>query len=580
MSDTAAHVSQLTEDLTARYLPIIPPRAKPGKNPEEIRQNQLSRSLAAYAIEKLAKIPVAIAAASVIDDYDDNGIDAIYFDPQSKRLWLIQAKFQETAPDMGENKKFCDGISDLLEGRFHKFNKQFASLRPRVEQALDCDELIVVGCHIHLGRELGPHATTDLNQLKAELNKFHTRFEWSNIGLSIAHGWLTEAHATKRVDDTITLKKWYGVDSPRKAYYGLITAQQLAALYRAHEKALFERNIRHYLGNESVNKSIGQTVADRPKELFFLNNGITAVCSKIRPKPGATNDEGAFAITGLSIVNGAQTVGSIAAQPTVPPEAQLLVTLIEVGDADDNLGPEITKCRNTQNAIRNLHFAALDPTQERLRREMKVSGIEYRYRPGADHSTSTLPIIEIDDAALTLAAFSGNTEIVVAAKREVGQLHDKHGKIYPQLFSNSLSGVRLARFVLVFRYLNSIMSASEQAEEGRRRMFYRHGRLFTFHLFARRNRALIESTKLELDQNDKVALSRLLLELAETTYTLAELKFAGSNKGYLAIFRNLTDCKSLAAEVTHFLDNPPVQPPTPSPAAPTPPTSSTPPPAS
>jgi hypothetical protein len=110
--------------------------------------------------------------------------------------------------------------------------------------------------------------------------------------------------------------------------------------------------------------------------------------------------------------------------------------------------------------------------------------------------TLKLPIIKIEEAALALAALSGSTEITVTAKREVGQLHDKDGRIYPLLFTDALSGVRLARFVRVFQYLDSIMAASEQAEEGRRRMFYRHGRFFTFHLFTRRNRTYLESTEL------------------------------------------------------------------------------------
>jgi hypothetical protein len=88
-------------------------------------------------------------------------------------------------------------------------------------------------------------------------------------------------------------------------------------------------------------------------------------------------------------------------------------------------------------------------------------------------------------------------------------------------------------------------------------MFYRHGRYFVFHLFARRNRALLENTTLQLSNDDQILLSRIITELAELIFTRAEAKFAVTNKGYLAVFRSLTDCKDLATDAMLLLTNPP-----------------------
>ena len=52
------------------------------------------------------------------------------------------------------------------------------------------------------------------------------------------------------------------------------------ALHEQHGKALYERNIRYFLGSSKsdVNKAIKSTPSDRPEEFFYLNNGVTAVC--------------------------------------------------------------------------------------------------------------------------------------------------------------------------------------------------------------------------------------------------------------------------------------------------------------
>jgi hypothetical protein len=234
---------------------------------------------------------------------------------------------------------------------------------------------------------------------------------------------------------------------------------------------------------------------------------------------------------------------------TISPDAKLLITLIEVGSAADGIGVEITRARNTQNAVRGLHFAALDPNQERLRREMAISGIEYHYRPSEQATAGGSNIIDVEKAALALACFSGQTKAVVTAKKELGLIYDRDGEFYPRLFKDSLSGVHLCRYVRIFEYLDKIFAASGAAEtDWYRRMFYRHGRFFILHILSRRHRAILDKTELVLSTDDQTELSRVALDIAELVYTEADALFQRM-KGYLSIFRNLTDSESLAQNV-------------------------------
>lgn len=549
--NTNAQKTQIIEVLKQDYFPMIP-QLQQNWTADQHEKNRLSRSLAAFAIANLANVTPAQGANSIINGGNDDGIDAVYFDRIKNFLWLVQAKAGK-APDMGDNKKFCDGIRDLVHRRFQKFNEGFSRLQQDVEDALDANTLKIVGCNVYLGGNLGSHVVDDLNQLKEELNKFAERFQWKDLNISQTYAWLTAKQAIAPVDVVLTLEKWHCLDQPRRAFYGLVKASELASLYQKHNKSLFEQNIRYYLGTQDVNLAIAETVKEQPSELFYLNNGLTITCTKIILPSGHNQESTRFTLEGFSIVNGAQTVGSIAsvfnANSSISTDAKLLVTIIEVGTKSDKIGVEITKARNTQNTVRDIYFAALDPNQERLRQECMVSNIVYQYRPSADSQDA----ITIEQAAIALACFSGNTEIVVAAKREISQLY-KREYHYSTLFSEQLSGIMLCRYVRIFQYLDRIFTNSQKAEtENRRKNLYQHGRFFILDILSRRYKPLINKPEVDLSQDDQTELSRIALELAELIYTLAESQFGNNQKGYLAIFRSLTDVVPLTNTVMQEL---------------------------
>ncbi len=547
--NTKAQKTQIIEVLKQDYFPMIPELER-NWTPEQHDKNRLSRSLAAFAIANLADLTPSQAAHSIINGGDDNGIDAVYFDRVNNRLWLVQAKAGK-APNMGDNKKFCDGIRDLVHKRFQKFNSSFSRLQHDVEDALDRNGVKIVGCNIYLDDSLGTHVVNDLNQLKDELNQFDSRFEWRDLNFENIYRWLTAKQENAPIEVKLTLEKWHCLEHKLRAFYGLVNAAELADLYKQHNKLLFERNIRYYLGTQDVNEAIAQTVKEQPLELFYLNNGLTITCTKVILPLGHKQESTKFTLEGFSVVNGAQTVGSIASvfndNGAISPNAKLLVTIIEVGTQSDTIGIEITKARNTQNTVRDIDFAALDPNQERLRQECMVSNIVYQYRPSADNQDA----ITIEQAAIALACFSGNAEIIVAAKKNLNLLYKDH---YSTLFSNELSGITLCRYVRIFQYLDQIFEDSRKAEtETRRKNFYQHGRLFILNILSRRYKSLINKPEVNLSQDDMTEFSNVGIELAELIYTIAESQFASDEKGYLAIFRSLTDVQQLTSKVMQEL---------------------------
>jgi hypothetical protein len=84
-------------------------------------------------------------------------------------------------------------------------------------------------------------------------------------------------------------------------------------------------------------------------------------------------------------------------------------------------------------------------------------------------------------------------------------------------------------------------------------MFYRHGKFFILDILSRRYQSLINKPEVNLSQDDLTEFSRIGADLAELIYTLAESQFASDEKGYLAIFRSLTDVQQLTSKVMQEL---------------------------
>ncbi len=570
MSTSQEQASQIESALRRRFFQFVPKieLSERANWPEEQHDtDRLSRSLAAYVLVGMCGIDDAKAAGFITDGRNDGGIDSFHYDRPNNRLLFVQSKFKRTgaAPSQEENIKTVNGIRALQQRRFNEFNQAFQDRLEEIESALDTPGVSIELVLTFLGENLSPHVTNDLKAFQSEMNLLCPCFSWSTIGLSTLHGWLTSEQTLATVSANITLENWAGIPGPRKAIYGLISAASLAQLVEHHGTALFERNIRHYLGSVGVNAAIEETVRRRPADFFYLNNGLTAVAETIIQSPG-TPVRCVFGLTNVSIVNGAQTAGAIATAAisgTISPDAKLLITIIEIGAGEDEFGLRITRARNHQNIVRGIDFAALDPRQERLRRELAMAGITYFYRPSAEARARRDDACTVEEAALALACLSfpilhsrdahqwqrrrreNGVDFAVTAKSEIGRLWEQEGAHYTLLFRDSLSGLRLFRLVRVYRFIDQILAATEQSEtKYARRMFFRHGRYFIMSFVAHRTSDVLNRADFSLSADDRNSLSVQTNELAEMIYAQSEPLQA--EKGYLAVFRNLTDSQFLA----------------------------------
>jgi hypothetical protein len=63
------------------------------RRPEDARSAFLSRSLAALSIKMLAGADDKTAAATLVDGFDDSGVDALFFDQVNDAFYFVQSKW-------------------------------------------------------------------------------------------------------------------------------------------------------------------------------------------------------------------------------------------------------------------------------------------------------------------------------------------------------------------------------------------------------------------------------------------------------------------------------------------------------
>jgi hypothetical protein len=574
---TPEQIVQIETALRGRffqYVPKVEMRGRENWTEDQHDLDRFSRALAGYALVGLCGVDDAVAAGSITDGKDDRGIDSLYFDRARNRLLLVQSKFKRNggSPSQAENLKTINGIRAIQSRQFDGFNQAFQNRLDEIEEALDTPgvPMEVVLCFLGELQNLSPHVITDLDNLQAEMNRLTDRMFWRAVGRSDIHSWLISEQTPTTVNANVTLGNWAGVTAPRKAIYGQISAAALVDLVVSNGTALFQRNLRHYLGSIGVNVAIEETVLSQPGDFFYLNNGITAVAERITQAVG-NPDQCVFGLTNVSIVNGAQTAGAIAnaaLSGEISPDAKVFITVIEIGAQVDDIGLRITRARNYQNVVRGIDFAALDPEQERLRQELALVGITYYYRPSAEARTRRDDAVTLEEAVVAMACLSfpvlssndiarlrgpnHAVDFVVTAKNEVGRLWDQGGSYYVRLFDNRTSGLSICRLVQIFRFIDQILAATERSENGyHRRMFFRHGRFFIMAFVAHQSADVIGRAEPTLSLADKTLLSQRTNELAEMVY--AESRSLQAIKGYLSIFRNLTDSQTLADSVLRRL---------------------------
>lgn len=337
-----------------------------------------------------------------IVDYHDLGIDAYEIYEDTKDIFLIQNKYYgETTAITAEyvkNDFLLRAITALENGTYKKSDElqgAFSKYKDSADFTVYLQLFVTNNIH-----------NREADEYVKKFNVSHPKYIAKIFYLDdIEERYYGE---TQQVKKNISVKvesvnkgtilnintEGYKLENVIDARYVLTPVVSVYRLYRdSIEKGypIFDKNIREYLGNKGVNKSIYQTLLDEEdrKNFFYYNNGITVICdrmTKIVTQPSDYNMNAAFTIDNPQIVNGCQTVNSIyEALKNIDPDnleknfkdTFVMLKILEINredSGDDKLYKDIVKYTNSQNSIDEKTFVANTDTFIRLQNEFEAKG--------------------------------------------------------------------------------------------------------------------------------------------------------------------------------------------------------------
>ena len=297
-----------------------------------------------------------VAENAIIDGAYDCGIDAYLVDISEKRIRLFQSKFGE-AHSIGAIDKFIKDIE-----RFKKLEQS------EIRQ----DELQYLWKHLYeKNMKIELVYVTDQNIDNYESD------EVKIVGREQIYQTLWERikKPAKGKKTSLRILKCLEHDN---ALCCIVSAFDYADFVEMNEHYVFESNIRKHLGGKgSINKRITKTLEENPHNFFEWNNGITITVDNYSMKNNQLGLEGA------QIVNGAQTSKSILdrKKKTNNLDAEVLVTIIKT--KDEKHQRNITKYRNSQNAIKGKDYVSLEDYHIALHHMLGRVGYFYEHQQGS-----------------------------------------------------------------------------------------------------------------------------------------------------------------------------------------------------
>jgi hypothetical protein len=393
-----------------------------------------------------------IASEAITGGGDDKKCDVIYVDKERQVAVVAQCYIAKKRRQAAPSNKASDlntALTWLLSTDLDQLPDAIKGRADELRAAIQAGEIKQfyiwyvhnLPCSDNARNEL--HAVE--NTARVALSRYPSGQEINIFAEEICETQLNrlymQAERTIIVTDKMTMIVPDAIEVKEDDWTSLITTVSGAWLYELYHKYktdLFSANLRSYLGSRAsdsnINYGIKTTANDKPENFFVYNNGITALVLDYELGPRSKNGR-KLQIAGISIVNGAQTTGSIA-NLGAKPALDLQVAIRFVKARKDSVIADIVRFNNSQNKLQAADFRSTDQIQERLRAEFeKIPDAEYEggRRGGASdaikRSKFTLPSYTVGQS---LAAFHGNP---VAAYDRKSELWTDE-KTYRQIFTD------------------------------------------------------------------------------------------------------------------------------------------------
>ncbi len=414
------------------------------------------------------------ASTSLTDGSNDKGCDLVAVSEEHRQLIIAQGYWsakERVSASSGKATSMNQAVSWLFAGNLDEVP---SNLRGAAEEA----RLAISEGRVDEVQLWFVHNCPESVNVKTELRQ----------AAKTADGIITRHFADVRVDVT---SKEYGLESVEQlyergqvpilvsdviefeipggyhfsgdewsAFSTLISAKHLHQLWNTYKSDLLSPNIRSYLGStrstRNINNGIKGTAQSDPSNFAVFNNGITVLVHDFKVSDTRKGKQ-RLSVTGLGIVNGGQTTGSIGSIDVQKFEnlgsASVMARFIKCDD--EAVLERIVRFNNTQNKVEATDFRSKDGIQLRLRDEFKsIPDADYRggMRGGdTDAIARSRTLLADKTVAQALSAFHGDANRAYNETRTIWERDD----VYSAVFTESLTARHV---VFVFGLLRAVES--------------------------------------------------------------------------------------------------------------------------
>jgi hypothetical protein len=412
-------------------------------------------------------------------------------------MWLIQSKWSDKGRagfGEGDARQFREAVTYLDNQRFDRFNAKVQDREELIRSAWGNTQVRVTLVIAVMGdANLHPEVRTRLEDLKGDFNGYTEFLDYEVYGARDIWQIVRDANAAPSVDVVAKLDQWMHLVEPFEAYQGRIAASDVADWYAQHGDRLFEQNIRKSLGLTRVNQELVDTLITSPTDFWYYNNGITVLCESAARTEWSRHAHGPIelALSGASVVNGAQTVAAIdeamRRDPGQADRAYVSVKVVTTRNTPTDFSLLVTKATNTQNRVEPRDFVALDPVQWEIREDFTLTlHKEYVYKRGELDPDPDVGC-SVTHAALALACANINPDLAVRAKTNRDTLWET-GSVgaYDVLFHKSMpTSPQIWRSFHVFRQVQAALAEGKDERGSRADAIATYGDYLIAHIVFR-----------------------------------------------------------------------------------------------
>lgn len=328
---------------------------------------------------------IDIACLQRGDDTEDNS--------NGGDTWfLVQSKYGSAFSGVKTILEEGQKLIDTIDGKRNNLSSLSANLVERLQifrkQASEKDKLVLVYAVQRPIKEDEKRAIDDIKAMGK--NRLGAIFDTDVVSLeTIYRRTLEEIANVKKTNVSITA---HLVPSGEEMLVGSVGLVQLFEFLKNYKAAtgdldmLYEKNVRKFLGNRrKVNKGIENTLLTKPERFGLYNNGITIVVEEFQKLPNNIEYE----LTEPFVVNGCQTTKTIwevlyrkleaggtgkndelEAWKRSLGKGIVVIKIVKVGIKGDELLTETTRYTNSQNAVSEKDFIALESDFQKWARNM------------------------------------------------------------------------------------------------------------------------------------------------------------------------------------------------------------------